>query len=126
MELSQCPKSTVPHLQIGSSIAYGGELGSAIPQKTHFLLKKNNNKQNKLKKPTFFEGNSLNGKDKDVSFAAEVKLKGNILRCNQILRLLQQLNEHAEVQEMMVSAIMCIVIVVQRPNSIYFKLFNSG
>ena len=44
-------------------------------------------------------------KEKDVSFAAEIQLKGNILRCNSLLRLLSELKEHAEITEMMVGTI---------------------
>ena len=52
-----------------------------------------------------FLGKGSNTKEKDVSFAAEVKLKGNILRCNSLLRLLNEMKEQAEITEMMVGAI---------------------
>ena len=52
-----------------------------------------------------FLGKDSNTKAKDVSFAAEVKLKGNILRCNSLLRLLNELKEHAEITEMMVGTV---------------------
>ena len=52
-----------------------------------------------------FLGKVSNPKEKDVSFAAEVKLKGNILRCNSLLRLLNELKEQADITEMMVGTV---------------------
>ena len=50
-------------------------------------------------------GKGSNIKEKDVSFAAEIQLKGNILRCNSLLRLLNELKDHAEINEMMVGTV---------------------
>ena len=59
----------------------------------------------KLKYFIQFLGKGSNPKEKDVSFAAEVKLKGNILRCNSLLRLLNELKEQADITEMMVGTV---------------------